>query len=850
MVIFILAATAAFLLCGPFAPGRLSKWLKRRAHALLLNLFLFLLAAVLIILVAATANPSDVGLVLLALPMLSLFFAMGSLVYRLPASVQSTAKTRFARALTAIKDWRQKKSGALAEPTSVQPVAVQSTSEPTSVPPASVQPTPPRPTQPAAAGWPHRYRLFVLLGLVVVGLAALLAIPFGSSWFRPVAIVLAIYAWLIVAGFRAFLARSSHSAFKWLRRHKWQTRLILRSLLFTAVLSTFVGWNGDAWAYTILLAIHRITSMPETIHALLGAVAGLMCGNFSRWMDYTRSRGVGKAETSSQSQLDDGLPFASPKTSQTKSSSANSESVRKGGGRGRTQRNEQKPKQAHETTRNAPSEMWPMIVFAAALSCILVAALVGPYERSALSRVSGLETPYLKVQFAIPPSLADKQQILNVERDLNNLGTLEEFTRSLRFIQYDCAQAALDAALDSHGIDDFVNKQSEKSLVFRAGIAFRHNLIPYISRIVKAKRQGYNPFVLKARVRQVADKFALLTNDGDFERSYHAAMSEVQRQHQLFRDEGVADDQLPEEVERLNIDPDPSYCWPSKQDIDLVSRNVRLVAQKMPRLILGFPASLFFFEGNVDAANMMIDSAFRLDEKTEDINLISSQADALYVGARDLREVLQTEERELEIIEKRIGQVGRAKSWKEDEIKADPTRETENKIRDDLARRYSRGRFILRPRLAYLWAQHGLGSDEDLLPQRDLHWSSAQKYADDAYESLLDKSKSPPHFACTDQAVNLRIKDTYAFVKLAYQAYNVKTQRRPPDEFEVRRAREVLEDAMAEARDAHRRLEDAMTKARERQAVDATAFCFTEVETRAWVRRVASHLKLAEALQP
>ena len=576
----------------------------------------------------------------------------------------------------------------------------------------------------------------------------------------------------------------------------------------------------DAWAYEFLLTTRRIASMPETVHAVLGVVAGLMCGNFTRWMTYTRSFGATSSAGGLQQQVLPGM----------------------------------NQPQAEASTAQGTSETWPMIIFAAALASVVIAALMAPYASSTLSRVSGLETPYVKVQFAISPSPAERQQILNVERDLNNIDTLEAFPRSLRFIQYDCAQAALDANM---GITEFRLKQPGKYREFTAGLAFRLSVIPYVNRIVNAKRKGYNLVVLKTRARQVAEKFALLATNGDFEKNYLAAMFEVDRQEQMFRDEDVRSDRALKELDRKRRDPDPDYCLPSYEQIDLAfdrfnldnASTVRMVVQKRPRLILGFAAALFSFEGNVDAANAMFTGIFRLDQSTNDTNTIASFADALYVGGDDLREVLAKEEDDLRLIENRLRQVEAAKFWTQNEVKADPTgaRETDNKAHNDLVDRNNRARFIIRLRLAYIWAQHGLAPEADLLPQRDLHWSSAQQYADDAYESFLGKSWRPRRFPCIDDDSDLGIKDTYAFVKLAYQAYNLKTLRKPPDESQVRPARAILEDALAEAREEHRRLVEARLSMAQGGAAPS---CLTEVETKAWVKRISSHLKLAEALQP
>jgi hypothetical protein len=68
-------------------------------------------------------------------------------------------------------------------------------------------------------------------------------------------------------------------------------------------------------------------------------------------------------------------------------------------------------------------------MFGGALSCAALAALFAPYEQSALSRVSGVETPYLKVQFAISPSSAEKQEFLKMERDLLPNEAIEAFPR-------------------------------------------------------------------------------------------------------------------------------------------------------------------------------------------------------------------------------------------------------------------------------------------------------------------------------------------------------------------------------------------------------------------------------------
>jgi hypothetical protein len=499
-----------------------------------------------------------------------------------------------------------------------------------------------------------------------------------------------------------------------------------------------------------------------------------------------------------------------------------------------------------------------MIVFAVALSGVIVAALVAPpYERSALGHVSGLETPYLKVQFAIPPSSADKQEFLKVERDLNFVDTLEDFPRDARFIRYDCAQAALDAGI---GITELSSKQPEKYLEFTVALAFGQRLLPYINQLVNAKRKGYNRVVLNARARQAAEKFAALAtkenlakNDAAamlrFKKNYESAMSEVESQSQSFTEEGVGADLTAEEKDRRRNDPDPDYCLPSNEEIRLASdiHNIWTVAQKRPRPILDLAAGLFHFEDDNRAANAMRNHIFNLDPATDDINTLGANAAAQYVEGDDLREVIRLRQADLQDLESRLGKAERARVWSEREVQAVPSRETDNKARSDLVRRYNRGRFFNRLRLAYLWAQHGLAAEGDLLPERDLHWSSAQKYADASYEALLDRTKSLPRFLCMDDDLDLMIKDTYAFVNLAYQAYNLKTRRIAPDESEVRRTRAILEDALADAREQHRRLLEARTSIARGEAAPS---CLPVEATTAWIRRISSHLRLADALQP
>jgi hypothetical protein len=794
---------------------------KEQSHGLRVVLLLFLLAAVLFILIAPATGSQEVGAVLLGLPVLVLVFGVVSLTYRLVTRRTQADQKREPMPQEQQEWWRR-----LPKWISWMPGWVV-----------------------WAVGWVVT-KIVLLVPLAVFAIAflgpaalfALFVFPFEFSWFRTAAIIVSGCIWAILA-WLYLTPGTSHRADAWLREQTWQRRRVRISLLVMALLSLLIAWKRGAWAYSILLTAHNVASAPETVHALLGVVAGLMCGNFSRWMDYAGTLRIGKDAAASKSPPGGPAPTAAGQADESEGApdpklppaggGSGSKPPPAGGG------NDSKPSPADG---GSGSEIWPVIVFTAAFSCIIVAALLAPYAQGTLSRVSGLETPYLKVQFAISP--AEKQQILNVERDLNIRERLEEFWQEFRFIQYDCAAAALDAKMrnPAERMDHFVSDWS-KSQDFRAGYAFHKGLSRYVSRLVSAQRQGYNLFVLKSYARRVAEKLALVVSDqpAAFHDSYKDVITEVKRQYEFFKYEGVGFDALPEEDDDRDL---PSYCASEVKDIaDITEEDIKRVVQKKPRYIYGVAGALFVFAGDNDAANEVVNSAFLLNKNTDDINLIAGHGSALYEAGQDLREVLSIATRELEKIDEKIRQLETV-IVSDDDIKTDSTRRNERKIRDDLVKRYRRGRFIVRLRLAYLWAQHGLGSEEDLLPQRELRWSTALKYADDAYASLLDKSESQLRFPCIDHAWDLTIKDTHAFVKLAYQAYNLRTQRIPPDESQVRAARSVLEDAWAEAREELRLAQ----RVQETRDVRLPS-CFTEVESVAWVKRITSHLKLADALR-
>jgi hypothetical protein len=109
----------------------------------------------------------------------------------------------------------------------------------------------------------------------------------------------------------------------------------------------------------------------------------------------------------------------------------------------------------------------------------------------------------------------------------------------------------------------------------------------------------------------------------------------------------------------------------------------------------------------------------------------------------------------------------------------------------------------------------------------------------------LLRDKVQPWFPCTDDGHDLYVKDTYAYVKLAFEAYNLRRGSKPPDHArQLRDARIILEDMRAEVISILHAIQD-------RTRGDRPApTCVIESEAKAWIKRISSHLKLAEAISP
>jgi hypothetical protein len=196
------------------------------------------------------------------------------------------------------------------------------------------------------------------------------------------------------------------------------------------------------------------------------------------------------------------------------------------------------------------------LIWLSVVPLVITAAIVLLYS-ILNARLSGLETPYIRLQFATPP-LA-RPLVLNVERSLPRFDDLVRFPESVRFTQYDCGQAALDAG----GIDSFKEKRPDDYQQFQNDLAFRQQWIPYVNYIVNAGNKGYSAEILKGQVRSLAERFLRLVSDPDrFSDNYKAILLERDRQVAVFKGMGVDDALTPQEEKRQLEDPDPHWCDP------------------------------------------------------------------------------------------------------------------------------------------------------------------------------------------------------------------------------------------------------------------------------------------------
>jgi hypothetical protein len=581
-------------------------------------------------------------------------------------------------------------------------------------------------------------------------------------------------------------------------RPYWNVRWLLAAaglLLITLFLALYSAETGE------LAGLHRFTSDPATIQAALGALAGVMCRIFPRWIvgsgGSETHEGIGKPTPNNWALLVTG-------------SSEAKQGARNGGA--------------------SPINWW-LLIFAVALACVAVAAMFAPYGPAILDRTSAVETPYLKVQFAT--SAAEKQVTLDIDRNLLSLDRIDTIPQTVRFIQFDCGQAALETG----GMANFINQDRDRYQDFVNAGAFRTNskFYTFVLRIINAQRRDYSEELLKGRVRVAAQKLFRLVSDPEpsrFHENYQAARLEVEDQDRALELDGIGK-ALPEEERerRQGKDGDPPWCRDDKIDPDEKAIN-RLV--KETRYMYGFVAALLQFTGDTEGVIFVMSLAKRIPRLDKDINVNDALAAALYLGGRDLAQATSLFELALISVQSNERRVQGFQAQGD----------TDNDIREKLLVRYDRASFLLKLELAYLWAQDALRPRQDARSLDGTRLETAQNYVERAYERLL--KSNAPQYNCLDYGGELYIKDAYAYVMLATLARNLQVHKEPVDQAKLHKAENILEDARGQVREIQLLIAEAKKRL---QHENIPLPCMAELEARSWDRRISNHLKLAQALE-
>jgi hypothetical protein len=466
-----------------------------------------------------------------------------------------------------------------------------------------------------------------------------------------------------------------------------------------------------------------------------------------------------------------------------------------------------------------------VLVFVFAMAAALLAAVLWPH----LTRLTAFETPYAKLQFATPP--AEKQLELEIHRDLALYAGLATVTQTARIYQSECAYAAVKAG----GFAKFRSNDRPESITrgptyadFRNALAFRNLVAPFLVQVANAERRGYDVEGLRRRVGLVADKFLRVlaghyTSPTTIGAAYHDAAAEVAVQRAALENAGMAD--------KLGAPgPDPEgwdWCEPATEDMNEAA--VQSLIDNT-RYLYGAVAVMFAYAGNIEAVIKTYRRAEEKEPVENQINVTSSLGEALYGGERQFSELatyferaLKTTEDEGRKVDTFCEKIKSATKPVRDDVKKPDRDDVKICDKDKLPRRYDRARLNLKIRIAYLWAQEGT------------RWWTAQRYAQDNYDALQNGTIQLLRFPCLDEDEALYIKDTYAYVILAFQAHKYVTDRLEIDQQPVREARLILQELLSQ-------LQSRMSKD------ERADQCFDQEQTKLWVRRINAHLKLAEAM--
>jgi hypothetical protein len=127
-----------------------------------------------------------------------------------------------------------------------------------------------------------------------------------------------------------------------------------------------------------------------------------------------------------------------------------------------------------------------------------------------------------------------------------------------------------------------------------------------------------------------------------------------------------------------------------------------------------------------------------------------------------------------------------------------------------------------------------------------LHAGYALKFTEEAFQALDDKNKSLPLFRCTDDTDEFSVNDTFAYVRLAHEAHNIKRRRVTQDHSRIiSNVRDVLESLRDKVNDKLHALQDAS-----RRPDEVRLLCLSETKAKAWFSRISGHLRLVEAIEP
>jgi hypothetical protein len=308
-------------------------------------------------------------------------------------------------------------------------------------------------------------------------------------------------------------------------------------------------------------------------------------------------------------------------------------------------------------------------------------------------------------------------------------------------------------------------KYKERYNDFLNSVAFRRECGSYINYLINARRNGYSIEILRRQAKTIADKFLRPISDPNrFDDNLNAVLLERDRQIGLFKAIGVDDSITPEERANTLDDPGPSWCEPRDKKSNLSEDEIRRLARHT-RVIHGLASALFAFTGGNLEDNIWI---WRLAKATpeleNDINVNTSLFEFLYLAWRDFDEILDVVNTVLARVEHLADTVERFQP----DINNDD--DTDRKIREQIIERYIRAKLLSRMDLSYLWSEKGL-SLGNATGDEQVPWQTVQRYAQEAYE-MFDTA---PRLNCIDDDRELTIKDTYAFVKLAFAVYNLNT---------------------------------------------------------------------------